>query len=244
MNVTPDSRESRALARELKVVVDPALASRIRAWARERLEGDPYADGPAHDEYRITSLYFDTTDLAVFHRRDSYGRAKYRVRRYGQSDTVFLERKMRTSGFLVKRRTQVPLGVLPHLRNGSGPSRWPGDWFARRLRLRSLKPTSVVSYLRTARVGTTEHGPYRLTLDEGLTAAECPDLVVALDRGSAILPGSTIVELKFRVQPPLVFRELLHDFKLHPERVSKYRLALMALRGLAAPLDSARSANA
>ena len=76
--------ETREAAREVKFMVPLDVAARILEWSRSRLSPDPYAGGDAGDEYRTTSLYFDTEDLAVYHRRGSYRRSKYRVRRYGK----------------------------------------------------------------------------------------------------------------------------------------------------------------
>src|SRR5687767_5763312 len=106
------TRETRASASEIKFVIDPRLAQRIQDWARRHLDADPHGSGPFSDEYDIASLYFDTPDKDVFNRRRSFARAKYRVRRYGSSDVVFLERKLRRPGLLVKRRTVAPLTTL------------------------------------------------------------------------------------------------------------------------------------
>ena len=81
---------------EIKFVVDAATGGRIREWARARLAPDPHGAGSFADEYRVSSLYFDTAARDVFHRRGSYGRSKYRIRRYHDEPSVFLERKLRT----------------------------------------------------------------------------------------------------------------------------------------------------
>ena len=107
-----DAKETRAHAFEIKFVVDAQMGERIRAWARTFLDADPHGTGPFGDEYRTSTLYFDTAEGHVFHRWGSYGRAKYRIRRYEDSETVFLERKLRRPGMLVKRRTQVALHEL------------------------------------------------------------------------------------------------------------------------------------
>ena len=86
------TRETRGLASEIKFLVDPGTGSRIRDWARARLQPDPYGEGPFGDEYRTTSLYFDTPEFDVFRRRGSYGRSKYRIRRYDGEAGAFLER--------------------------------------------------------------------------------------------------------------------------------------------------------
>src|SRR6187549_3939945 len=103
-----NTRETREAAREVKFLVTPDLAERILEWSRSRLAPDPHASGASGDEYQTTSLYFDTNAFAVYHRQGSFKRSKYRIRRYGSSDMVFLERKLRTSTMLSKRRTTVP----------------------------------------------------------------------------------------------------------------------------------------
>jgi hypothetical protein len=49
-----------------------------------------------------------------------------------------------------------------------------------------------------------------------------------------VLPAHIILELKYRVEMPALFRHLVEEFALEPAPVSKYRLAAAAL-GLAAP---------
>src|SRR6187549_2491358 len=97
MTTASTTREIRDSASEIKFTVDAATGARIRDRARHLLAPDPWASGPAADEYTTSTLYFDTADFAVYGRRGSYRRAKYRIRRYGESDMVFLERKLRTS---------------------------------------------------------------------------------------------------------------------------------------------------
>src|SRR5262245_3519697 len=132
----PHTREARGLASEIKFVVDPALGQAIRGWARMHLEADPHGSGPFGDEYQTTTIYFDTPSLHVLRRSGSYGRAKYRVRRYGTGDMVFLERKLRRPRLLVKRRTRVSIEELQQLTAANGD--WSGSWFEKRLVARGL----------------------------------------------------------------------------------------------------------
>ena len=113
--MSPHARETRPFASEIKFVIAAALGGRIRDWARANLEPDPYGAGPFKDQYHTASLYLDTTAGDVFHRRGSFGRSKYRVRRYGEASFVFLERKLRKPGILVKRRTIVSLDSIDRL---------------------------------------------------------------------------------------------------------------------------------
>ena len=228
MTAVVATRETRESAFETKFAVDRETGQRIRETVRGLLAPDPYASGPASDEYSITSIYFDTGDFAVYHRRGSYRRAKYRVRRYGHGDIVFLERKLRTAEVLSKRRTGIRLEDLPRVGEEHALDRSPAQWFAERLRTRRLSPVCRVGYRRTARVGMTDYGPIRLTIDEDLVGAAANELDFRTDAESLPLTAHTIVELKFRAAMPAIFRRVVEDFALEPARISKYRLGMEA----------------
>ena len=149
--MSPHARETRPFASEVKFVIAAALGEQIRAWARANLEPDPYGGGPFNDEYHTASLYFDTERGDVFHRRRSFGRSKYRVRRYGEAEFAFLERKLRKPGVLVKRRTTVALESIDRLAAPAADPDWPGEWFHRRLLLRQIRPVCELSYSAVAR---------------------------------------------------------------------------------------------
>jgi len=242
MTAQAASRETRENASELKFIVDPDTASGIRALVRTLLTPDPYASGPAADEYRTTSLYFDTEDLAVYHRRGSYRRAKYRVRRYGHGDVVFLERKLRTADVLTKRRTAVRIEQLAHLTSESVDPDWPGQWFRERVLMRRLSPVCLVSYRRMARVGVTDYGPIRLTIDDDVTGTMAHGAHFSDGHRQCPLTVETIVEMKFRAAMPAVFKRVVEEFALQPVRVSKYRLGMEATRPSVGAYARARAA--
>jgi VTC domain len=225
-----ESRVTRLFASEIKFVLDPATAARIREWARARLEPDPFGDGAVGDEYLVTSLYFDTDDLDVYHRRGSYARGKYRARRYGSADVLFLERKLRSDYVLSKRRTMVALDHLAAL-DANPLVDGGGRWFHKRLIVRGLAPSCQIAYHRIARQVASPYGPMRLTIDDRLAAQRALNLELVDSPGSPMAPGRLILELKFRVHLPAIFKELIETFALSPARISKYRLAMDALRG-------------
>lgn len=226
------ARETRVLASELKFLVDSTLAGEIRAWARRHLAPDPHGTGDAADEYRVTSIYCDTHALNVYRQVGSFGRAKYRVRRYGQEPSVFLERKLRKSRLLAKRRTRIGVDSLPLITATEAPGDWPGAWFRRRLLLRGLRPVCQISYLRMARMGTHDGPIARLTIDERLTAVPVIEPAFHDSGGVAIIDAGAVLELKFRRPLPVVFKRLIETFRLEPRPASKYRLGMSAL-GLA-----------
>src|SRR5262245_48637947 len=139
-----------AVASEMKFVVDEKTATAIGEWARKELWADPHAADPAGDGYETASLYFDTPSFDLFFRRGSTARAKFRIRRYNGGPVVFLERKMRTAGRVIKRRSEIIEADLARLAESAGP--WSGRWFERRLRLRCLQPACQISYKRIARL--------------------------------------------------------------------------------------------
>jgi VTC domain len=225
--------EQRFGAREIKFLVTPERAEEIRAWARTRLEPDPHAGGG--ETYRITSLYFDTACFDVFHARGSYGRAKYRVRRYDDAPTVFVERKMRTDSLVSKRRVAIGIEEMPRIAAKDEKGAWSGGWFQRRVGARQLNPVCAITYLRTAMVGKKEDGTLlRMTLDEAVRADRVDSLTMGEpSNGQPIVVGQQILELKYLGEMPGVFKELLATFSLNRIAVSKYRTAAAAL-GLAA----------
>ncbi len=225
-----DAQETRADTFEIKFVVDEQMGERIRAWARTFLDADPHGTGPFGDEYRTSTLYFDTVEGHVFHRRGSYGRAKYRIRRYGNSSVAFLERKLRRPGMLVKRRTQVALHELERLGDGNVSLPSSGEWFYRRTETRALQAVCQVSYNRTARAIDTSTGSARLTLDQSLCVTPVSRVQFSSDPGEVIL-SALILELKFKSHVPVIFKQLVEECGLSPQTASKYRLGMAALNG-------------
>lgn len=236
MSPSVSTRENREFASEVKFVVTPGIAEGIRDWVRGRLAADPHAGGPTGDNYRITSLYFDTPQFDVFQRNKSYGRCKYRVRRYGNNQVVYLERKLKTKGLVTKRRALVPIGEVGFLRTGLAPQGWCGNWFARRMQLRRMTAVCQVSYSRTARVGMTANGPVRLTLDEDLRANLVEAPTFKGEPGLLLSRGFVIIEMKFLFALPALFKNIIEEFRLEARPFSKYRLAAHKL-GLGEALD-------
>jgi len=221
-----DTRETRAAACEVKFVIDERLAPRVKEWARTHLQPDPHGTGPFGDEYRISTLYFDTRRFDVFHRNDSFGRAKYRVRRYGEASAVFFERKLRRPGLLIKRRTRDDIDALARLDDRIIDPDWAAHWFQRRLVVRSLLPVCQISYQRTARIARTTEGLVRLTLDARLRATPVDLPRFEVDPGPEFLEDRLVLELKYHARVPALFRRLVEEFALVPDPASKYRLGM------------------
>lgn len=224
-----DSRETRDFAREAKFLIDASLRPKIVEWSRANLEADGHGSGVFADEYNTASLYFETDAFDVYRKTHSYGRSKFRIRRYGLSDIIFLERKFRTDRLLAKRRTTVPVGDLERLATSDLDPTWPGYWFHRRILLRRLRPLIQMSYERVARVGTSSTGPVRMTIDTNLRVLPMPDRAFIPGAGLPLLEDKSIIEIKYRREIPAVFKRLAEEFGIEIQKVSKYRLGLTAL---------------
>lgn len=222
------TRDKREFATELKFLLDPAVADSIRAWARERLVADPHAQGFAGDTYNITSLYFDTAALDVFHRRGLHRHSKFRVRRYGDG-SLFLERKLKVRGRLAKHRTPLSPAELERWAEVPHDLAPANRWFQQRVAARQLQPWCQIDYRRMARVLMSPAGPIRLTLDESIGAR--PARSVRFDDTSPTqrVTDRVVLELKFRRDLPALFRDLVATFALNPVSFSKYRAALPLL---------------
>lgn len=227
--MSPHARETRPFASEVKFIVDAPMGIAIRDWMRGHTEADPHGAGPFNDEYRTASLYFDTENGDVFHRRGSFGRSKYRVRRYGALEYVFLERKLRKPGILVKRRTTIGIDDLPRLTAPAPDPDWHGEWFHRRVLLRQISPVCQLSYSRIARFSRTAEGPVRLTLDRDVRVARIDEPRFSDRDGQPVVGDCMILELKYRRHVPALFKQLVEAFALEPRRSSKYRLGIIAL---------------
>jgi hypothetical protein len=220
------SGQEQADAYELKFHLPADVAARAEAWARQRLTPDAHG---VEGRYLTTSLYCDTAAFDVYHKTKGYKRAKFRVRRYGETDTIFLEKKRREGDVVRKRRDPIAPPELPLLGGPDVSLEWPGWWFYRQVQLKSLRPSVCIAYHRTAFMGTSANGTVRLTLDRDVTGVPAEGWAVAPVRGGkALLPDGVILELKFRATLPPLFLELLSELPPSGSGVSKYRLCVDA----------------
>jgi VTC domain len=217
-----------APAYELKFLLTEARAAEVESRARREMVTDPHANSIGAN-YRTTSLYCDTPQFDVFHRRGLYRRRKHRLRRYGRAPWVYLERKTKWGDRVKKVRTPIRDGELPLLELPMSAPTWPGHWFHRHLTRRRLAPVCRLTYDRVALVGESALGAFRLTFDRGIHGTltngwelrEC-------DGGLPILTGEVICEFKFRSCLPMLFKDIIRAMQLVPSRVSKFRGFLRA----------------
>ena len=214
----------------MKFLLTDAVAQAVQAWAVEHLRVDAHADPQMGNSYQTTTLYFDTVTLDLFHRARGFRGRKYRLRRYGQEPTVFLERKLRRGDRVQKHRTGVPQQELTDWEPQQTRPDWPGEWFLAKVAKRGLQPTCRVTYERAAFVAMGTAGPLRLTLDRRIRGAAANGWEVSpVVAGHEVLSGEVICEFKFRDAMPVLFKQVIADLKLQPASVSKYRRLMQEL---------------
>ncbi|QDT56052.1 VTC domain protein [Caulifigura coniformis] len=221
-HASPPSYELKYVLNEIDAV---AVEQELSAW----MTIDPHADPTLDRSYRISTVYADTPRFDVFHRATGHRRTKLRLRRYGDSSTIFLERKTKRGRQVSKERVQVGLKHLHRLASAD-PADWPGEDFRQELARRALLPVCAVSYLRRAYFGVTEEGRMRVTFDRGLQGQRVDDWTFAPAlEGPGIAPDIVICEFKFRGAMPNAFKRAIARIQVFPGGFSKYRTCMKAL---------------
>jgi hypothetical protein len=230
---------------EFKYVLTQALRAEVEAELGHFVELDPHVVGEPRQQYCVRSLYFDSPGFGCYHDKIDgvHTRAKFRIRTYartvGEDAPWFLEIKGRYNNLVFKHRTPIRGDFDRHaagdalaqiaLRHGA-----PGtvrDQFEFELFRKRLEPLVRIDYER--RPYTSRFDPdFRLTFDSGL--AGCEGDAMFPRRTTAprqLLPGRTVMEVKFRHHVPSWFHRIIQAYELRRVSVSKI-CAGMATLGL------------
>ena len=217
-------------AYEIKFPLTETEAAEVERRLSAILAQDPNADPTLGGAYLITSLYTDTPGWSVYLREGAHPYRKYRVRRYGESPGVYLERKTVRARKVRKHREAAALDDLALLPGGDAG--WSGAWFARQVARRELRPVCRIRYQRRALFGECAEGPMRVTFDRdvrGMLAGEWGFGDAGEER--VLLPGVVVCEFKFRGTMPSPLKGIMGAMWLNPRGVSKYRACIDAFAG-------------
>jgi hypothetical protein len=225
----PNAPASNGIFEEKYLLPEEAVPEFIRC-AREYLAPDPYSDALLGDGYPVYSLYFDDAQFRTYYSSELARYPKYRIRRYTDESTLFLERKSKPEGKVRKYRTMITPAELTYLLS-EPPKDWEGVWFHRRLKKQQMRPVCSVSYTRMARVGTIAGQNVRFTLDTEMRCAIADNLSAPapLPEDALKLPV-IIAEIKYERTLPEPFAELIARFELTAAVLSKYKRSVEALR--------------
>lgn len=210
-------------AYEVKFLLTEDQAAAVTARVAGKLALDPYADPAMGNAYLSTSVYTDTPNFDVFYRTDGYDRDKFRVRRYGASGPVFVERKSKNGDKVRKHRARINPAEVAELAAPGLNGEWAGEWFHSQLIEKQLRPVCRVAYERVAYLGTADGGTVRLTFDRNVRGVLAREW--RLEGVGAVPPllDRVVCEFKFRTTMPALFKGIVADLALTPTPVSKYR---------------------
>lgn len=223
---------------ELKYLIDESLASEIRSAIEPYCVADEY-NGRFGRGYFISSLYFDSPDLAFYRAkaRSDHDRLKLRARIYEPGGDVSLEIKRKRGDVVWKQRGLVRQEQFEDACQGfyepaAVKSKYHRsvDLFASLRCQYGAEPKLTVEYEREAYASRT--GEYaRITFDRQVTAypteeyhlSEGAELAQHVQIGRELASTSAIVlELKCESLMPAWMADLILGFELHRVGFSKY----------------------
>ena len=201
------------------------------------LEYDPFVAKRKNHKYHVRSLYFDDPIYSAFHDKEDglHSRSKFRLRTYAStlSDDapLFLEVKGRHNNLVFKHRTPIDT-------NGLDWSSFRGEILSRKILARAepssvrdrfeyelykknLRPIALIDYDRRPYV--SKYDPdFRVTFDEKLGATRTGSLYPDRQRGGKpVLPGCTVLEIKFFNHIPSWFHRVIQTHELNRRAISK-----------------------
>jgi SPX domain protein involved in polyphosphate accumulation len=222
------SRSDHRRAFELKFLLSPEQAFEIEAQLAPLLSTDSHADEADDRGYRVTTIYCDTPRWDVYHRAGRHKFVKLRLRRYGQAEEVFLERKLKRGDRVLKFRSSTALETVQRFAQTSLVDGNAARYHRQLLR-NELRPACLVEYHRKAFFHNGSDGPIRLTFDRGIQGGLIDDWSFRTPEATNhVLDGQVVGEFKFRGPMPTVFKSVVESMQLVPGRVSKYRLCVLA----------------
>jgi SPX domain protein involved in polyphosphate accumulation len=229
---------------ELKYLVHSSQVPRIVDDLSRQMTPDLHGD--ASGSYIITSLYYDSAGLHMFHSKliGANYRRKLRVRVYGKTpedpdNIAMAEIKQRLARTTQKRRVLLPLGEAFQLCAGKDTRHWQDPEDARvaaeisaLVQSMQLRPTCTISYRRRAFVGSRFEPGLRVTFDSDIWVGPPKMDLHRSSISSYLIPRDwSILEIKVDEKVPSWVCELISRHKCEIRRVSKYCLGIATLRG-------------
>lgn len=222
---------------EFKYILPKKLRDDLERELGFFMELDPYVASQAGSKYKVRSLYYDDPSFTSFYEKTDgiRTRSKFRVRTYttdaNEECATFLEVKGRHNALVFKHRTPLDLGLKGRFKRGEIltpdnvlkriPDGLVKEQFAYESLRKRLMPMMLIDYARRPLV--SKYDPeFRLTFDDSLTGTPTNCLYPAsLDTPRKILPGYTVMEVKFRYHMPKWFHRLVQSYELRRVSISK-----------------------
>lgn len=227
---------------EFKYILPQALRKQIEQAAQDFMVFDPFCASLSGHSYLVNSLYFDDADYSNYYEKIDgvLNRRKFRLRTYSRtsgSAPVFLEEKGRRNNFSYKVRCLVDGAFHDAAANGdwrnllgrvgSGGTEPLTGFLVNGVR-RNLAPRVRVMYRRRPYIAKYGYR-FRMTFDDHIEAHLSSSLHSPAQRIRPVLPGRTVLEIKFEDSIPQWFVRLIGMHELNRLSISKYCRAAEAL---------------
>ena len=188
--------------------------------------------------YLVRSLYFDTYDYQAYHEKmaGDNERTKFRIRSYTPrikpGCPIRVELKMRQGEHMIKRSSFVGFDEYDHF---VSTRHWPPTTdpvlieFERQLQQRSLLPQVLVQYQREG-FESKAGSDLRVTFDHQVKSAHVSSLNEDDCFFRTHLPGTVIMEIKFKTNFPDWLSRLVRLYGLRVMANSKFTQAIQVAR--------------
>jgi hypothetical protein len=222
---------------ELKYIITPEMALRVRDFVRCYLDFDEYSAGKADFSYPVHSLYLDSDDLKLYWDTINGDKNRFKLRlRFYNTDPkspVFFEIKRRMNNCIMKQRGGVRQEFVPYLLSGHLPreehliSKAPKQYvalqrFCELVGRLQAKPKVHIFYMREAYVSADDQ--VRVTIDRNVYGEEnlASTIKTEMKNPAGSFKDQVILELKFTNRFPNWFRGLVNMANIMQCGAAKY----------------------
>lgn len=222
---------------EFKYILREDVRDRIEKDLSHFMTPDPFVASLANHNYIVRSLYYDDPVFSSYYQKTDGAllREKFRLRTYTNNPeeacATFLEIKGRYNSMVFKHRAGFNSSakskafadcacITNEIINSINDST-VADQFRFELTRKKIKPVMLIDYIRRPFFG--KYDPkFRLTLDDRLHGTVTDQLFPShLQKRRQLLPGYTVMEIKFENSIPLWFHRIIKNYDLQRTSFSK-----------------------
>lgn len=222
---------------EFKYILIRQLRERIENDLQHFMTLDPFVASQPQQNYIVRSLYYDDPAFSSYHQKidGTLRRSKFRLRTYTNDpeDTcaTYLEIKGRHNQLVFKHRTGIDAVAGSHIFAGCHNTTDEilkticdspvSSQFRYELARKHIQPIMLIDYTR--RPYFSRHDPeFRLTIDSELHGTRTNLLFPhAWQNRRMLLPGYSVMEIKFKDRIPLWFHRMIKNYNLQRRSISK-----------------------
>jgi len=221
---------------EFKYLISDSLAKSLISDISYFMELDHYSKKSDTGSYKVRSLYFDDPSLTAYYDKKEglLHRSKFRLRTYAvtpkEESPIFLEVKGRHDSRVFKHRSLLGIvfsDLAPSIncdlnfieKFGLDDSDFLSNFQFNYLK-KNLSPIMLIDYDRSPFI--SKYNPdFRVTFDSQLMAYQSNSLSVENKVCIEIVPGSSVMEVKFSRTMPSWFHRIIHNYELQRISFSK-----------------------